>query len=88
MLLEWAGLDLTPEELYAKTTALQEEMWKSVKPLPGAEQLIRSLVAHNIPIAVSESFVMYLMVVGNFFPSFKVSGKNIPFTRRFLCTLP
>ena len=52
MLLEWAGLDLTPDELYAKTTSLQEEMWTSVKALPGAENLIQSLVAHNIPIAV------------------------------------
>ena len=58
MLLDWAGLDLTPEELYAKTTALQEEMWKSVKPLPGAEKLIQSLVRHNIPIAVSDSPVI------------------------------
>jgi len=55
VLLDWAGLDLTPEELYAKITALQEEMWKSVKPLPGAEKLIQSLVGHNIPIAVSDS---------------------------------
>jgi len=50
--LEWAGLDLTPEELYATTTALQEEMWSSVKPLPGAENLIQSLVKYDIPIAV------------------------------------
>jgi hypothetical protein len=27
-------------------------MWSSVKPLPGAEQLIQNLVANNIPIAV------------------------------------
>lgn len=58
MLLEWAELDITADELYAKTTALQEEMWSAVKPLPGAEKLIQFLVAHNIPIAVRAPFLL------------------------------
>jgi hypothetical protein len=31
---------------------MKEIKWTKVKPLPGAEHLIRNLVANNIPIAV------------------------------------
>jgi hypothetical protein len=62
-------------------------MWSKVKPLPGAEELIRNLVAINIPIAVL-LFCALVMVVGNIIPSIKIYVKNKPFTRELLLPLP
>jgi hypothetical protein len=65
-------------------------MWSSVKPLPGAEQLIQKLVAKNIPFAVPSHFNAYELTnaVGYIIPPLEISLEDSAFTRRLLRPLP
>lgn len=55
MLIDWAKLPLTPQELFALTSKKQAELWPTTQFLPGALELIQELRAKNIPIALATS---------------------------------
>lgn len=62
-LLEWAQIDLTPQELFDRTSKYQEQLWPETQFLPGALELLQHLEKNNIPFALATSslFEKYLL---------------------------
>ncbi|KAK9477828.1 HAD-like domain-containing protein [Lipomyces japonicus] len=54
-LIEWSNLPYTPDELFAKTSGLQKQLWSNTRPMPGAHELLKYLVSKNVPIALASS---------------------------------
>lgn len=54
-LLEWAQIDLTPEELFDRTSKYQEKLWPETQFLPGALELLEHLEKNKIPFALATS---------------------------------
>ncbi|KAM0754059.1 hydrolase [Meredithblackwellia eburnea MCA 4105] len=52
-LISATQIPLTPEEIMSKMQVRLNEVFKSVKPLPGIEKLVKHLDKHKIPIAIA-----------------------------------
>ncbi|ODQ66651.1 HAD-like protein [Nadsonia fulvescens var. elongata DSM 6958] len=57
--LELSQLPYTPEELFAKTTKIQKDLWVKTQFLPGALELLTHLDKHKIPFALATSSHRY-----------------------------
>lgn len=55
LLLDWSKVPLTPDELFAKTSKIQEKLWTQTEFLPGALELLQKLHAGGIPMALATS---------------------------------
>lgn len=53
--LQWSQLPYTPEQLFAKTSKIQEELWPRAAFLPGALELLQYLDEKKIPFALATS---------------------------------
>lgn len=53
--LDWAQLPYTPEELFAKTSKIQETKWPRAAFMPGALELLQFLDENDIPFALATS---------------------------------
>ncbi|XP_077491110.1 putative pseudouridine-5'-phosphatase isoform X2 [Amblyomma americanum] len=54
-LIDALGLPITPEEYMAAVDKIYEEIFPNAELMPGAEQLVRHLHAHGIPMAIATS---------------------------------
>lgn len=77
--LEWSQLPYTPEELFAKTSLKQRELWPTVEFMPGALDLLQHLKAKNIPIALATSshFENYQMKTAHLRHGFDLFGTHV-----------
>ncbi|RDD37535.1 Pseudouridine-5'-phosphatase [Trichoplax sp. H2] len=57
--LKLMDLPMTPEEYATETRRLQQEKFKHVALMPGAERLVRHLHRHGIPICVASGSAKY-----------------------------
>lgn len=55
LLIDWAELPLTVEELTAQSAVVQDKMWPNCRFTPGALELLEHLHKNNIPIALATS---------------------------------
>ncbi|KXS11329.1 HAD-like protein [Gonapodya prolifera JEL478] len=55
LILESTGASLTPEEYRLELRKRQTELWRTVKPLPGAMTIVNRLKSVSIPISIATS---------------------------------
>ncbi|KAG0144532.1 hypothetical protein CROQUDRAFT_619026 [Cronartium quercuum f. sp. fusiforme G11] len=57
LLVEKTGIPMAPEDLIAAMSKRQVEMFPNVKPMPGAERLVKYLHENKIPLAIATGSV-------------------------------
>lgn len=79
VLLDWAKLPLTVDELLAQTNKEQAKLWPKTKLMPGAHELLQFLSDNKIPVALATSSTTekYHMKADHLQKAFKLFGRHI-----------